>query len=446
MKEEWHKYFEIRAPRYTSYPSALHFDTSISSRDISEKLSELDIYAPISLYVHVPFCRQLCWYCGCNMKVENYYHRAREYVDMLVRETGLLANHLNGRGRITSVHFGGGTPNYLAPGDLERILSAIEREFGLTDNADLAIELDPRMLQSEDVAHLASLGFGRVSLGIQDFDVDVQQAINRVQSYELIEACVSDIRSAGINDLSFDVLYGLPKQDEERFSRTIESVLSLAPDRVSVFGYAHLPSALPHQRMINTDDLPSAARRYRLSEIADEALVAAGYVRAGFDHYAKPDNALAKAVHGGRLYRNFQGFTEDSAPTMLGLGASAISFIDGIYGQNEKAISEYIATVKKGELPIHRGLSRTKRETLVADAISGLLCTSKANVSAVLRGAPPSDAIKICRALEQLEQDGVIRWSGDIIEIQPGAHKLSRAVAAAIDPYAQPQPSFAAAI
>lgn len=380
------------------------------------------------------------------MRVENYYARARKYVDALIREIGIVGRALNGRGRPTSVHFGGGTPNYLLCDDLNDILAAIEREIGLTDAANLAIELDPRLLRDSDIDHLASLGFCRFSLGIQDFDPTVQKAINRLQSFELIEACVSDIRAAGVDDLSFDILYGLPHQSATSFSDTLEKVVSLSPDRISVFGYAHLPSAMPRQRMIDTASLPDDRLRGDLSSLADEKLVDAGYRRIGFDHYAKPDNALAKAALEGRLKRNFQGFTDDAASTLVGFGASAISFIDGLYAQNEKAIDDYMRRVENGKAPVAQGLHRTKRESVIAAAVRELLCTMQTNVGPVLRSAAPGDAIRICSSLEKLEADGVIEWRGDAIVVAEGAHALARVAASAIDPYAQPQVEFAAAV
>ncbi len=446
MKAAWRKYLGARAPRYTSYPSALHFDQSVTARDFTEKLHEIQLYDPLSLYVHVPFCRQLCWYCGCNMRVENDYARARDYVDALIGEIALQARALGGKGRPTSIHFGGGTPNYLSCDDLADILGAIEREVGLTDCADVAIELDPRMLRDGHVGRLASLGFNRFSLGVQDLDPLVQEAINRIQSFDLIESCVSDIRAGGVDDLSFDILYGLPRQSEDSFSQTLDKVIALSPDRVSVFGYAHLPDALPHQRMIDPQTLPDETLRAALSAMADELLTGAGYLRIGFDHYAKPDNALARAALAGRLKRNFQGFTDDAAATQIGFGASAISFVDGLYAQNEKSVAAYKDRVRRGAAPVARGLVRTRREAVIAAAIHDLLCRLEADVGAVLKTSPPADAIRLCSALERFEADGIIRWDGDRIAIVEGAHPLARAVATALDPYAQRQVEYAAAV
>ncbi|MHA7872834.1 MAG: radical SAM protein, partial [Hyphococcus sp.] len=277
MQDLWAKYAISRAPRYTSYPSALHFTDSVGQKELAAKLKTVPLYQPLSIYAHVPFCKQLCWYCGCNMRVENNYRRALDYVEALIGEIRLLGSYLNGSGRTANIHFGGGSPNYLSPDDLGRILAAIELELGLTDDARLAIELDPRLVREGDIAQLVAHGFSRMSLGVQDFDPDVQKAINRVQSFEMIEACVSDMRQAGVNDVSFDLLYGLPKQTTRSFAATVAKTIALAPDRLSIFGYAHLPSAIRRQRLINERDLPDDALRRDLAAIADDALTAAGY-------------------------------------------------------------------------------------------------------------------------------------------------------------------------
>jgi oxygen-independent coproporphyrinogen-3 oxidase len=446
MKASWRRYADMAASRYTSFPSALHFDASVRGRDLAQKCRELDLYAPISLYVHLPFCRQLCWYCGCAMRVENHYSRALEYVEALIGEIALLARSLEGRGRTTCVHFGGGTPNYLEEGDIGRILSAIEAQLGLTDDARLAIELDPRLLARGDVERFVALGFGRISLGVQDFDPDVQAAINRRQSYELVEARVSDIRAAGIDDLSFDILYGLPRQTPTGFEETLEKVVALSPDRVCVFGDAPLPERFARRRMTAAADLPDGAARAECAEAADRRLVAAGYRRVGFDHYARPGTALARAAAAGRLRRDFQGFTEAGAAVVLGLGASAVSFIDGLYAQNEKDVGRYVARLKRGLSPVARGRRRTRRDEIVAAAIADLLCRMEADVGPVLNSAGPLEGLRISRALAELESDGVISWQGDRVRLAEGAHALARAVAAVLDPYAASAEQVATAI
>lgn len=446
MKDAWRKYLGAPTARYTSYPSALHFDASVTGDDLAAKCREVGLYAPISLYVHVPFCRQQCWYCGCAMRVENNYARARDYVDAVIAEIAMHAAALNGRGRLANVHFGGGTPNYLLSADVARILSAIEAQLGLTDSAHLAIELDPRLLRPQDIERFAALGFDRFSLGVQDFDLNVQKAVNRVQGFDLVEECVSEIRAAGIDDLSFDILYGLPLQTLSSFRDTLDKVTALGPDRVSVFGYAHLPSAFPRQALIEAADLPDLPTRAGMAELADRRLTGAGFRRVGFDHYAKPENALCRAAASGRLKRNFQGFADDPSSTILGVGASAISFVDGLYAQNEKNAAAYADRVRRGQSPVMRGLARTLRESVIAEAISDLLCAMTANVGKVLRVVAPGEALRICAALDRLEDDGVIIWEGDRVRVADEAFLLARAAAAALDPYAAPAAGMALAV
>ena len=435
MTPEWRKYLFQRAPRYTSYPSALHFDHSVTREDYADRLSAIELYEPLSLYVHVPFCKRLCWYCGCNMRIENDYSRALRYVSALAKEIGMVGRKLAGTGRPRSIHFGGGTPNYLLVDEIGEILHAIELEFGLTDDCRLAIELDPRLIRDDDIVRLAALRFSRMSLGVQDFDADVQLAINRVQPYEMVENAVSEMRQAGISDISFDLLYGLPKQSLATFTQTLEKTIALSPDRVAVFGYAHLPAALPRQRMIDEDCLPDIMLRAELSALADDALIGAGYRRIGFDHYAKPDNPLTIAEREGRLRRNFQGFTDDLALSTIGFGASAISSVNGLIVQNEKSLNGYYEFMAAGGLPVVKGLELTDAEAIIADTIQTLLCRGEANIAALLNRVALSEAKAVCARLERLEEDGLITWLGDVVRIDPAARLLSRCVAMALDPY-----------
>ncbi len=435
MKEEWLKYLSAPAPRYTSYPSALRFGEEVDAQLYEEKLRGVGQYEPVSIYVHIPYCKQLCWYCGCNMRVENRPERMRAYVDSLLREINAVGERLAGNGRVASVHFGGGTPNMLPAGELGCILDAIEDRFGLTDDACLAIELDPRLVRPGDIRLLADLGFSRMSLGVQDFDVRVQWAINRLQRFEIVEASIAEMREAGVEDVSFDLLYGLPKQTRDSFSETLDMALSLSPDRFAVFGYAHLPAALPRQQMIKQEDLPDPQSRAALAEMACDRFVAAGYAAIGFDHYARPDNALAIAMREGRLRRNFQGFTDDIAETTIGFGASAVSYAGGVYVQNHKDIKSYRHKVDAGALPVARGVVRSGRDQQYAATISRLLCALEADLAPLARFMSPDERAQIDGSLDRLERDGVIRRHDQVIEISSEARSLSRVVAAAIDPY-----------
>lgn len=370
------------------------------------------------------------------MQVENGYGRALGYVDALIGEIALHGAALEGRGRLVSVHFGGGSPNYLSSADIARILSAIESHLGLTDSAHLSIELDPRSWRSQDVSRLVSLGFDRFSLGVQDFDPDAQAAASRMQSFDLVEECVCEVRSAGAIDLSFDMPYGLPRQTIATFSDTLEKVIALGPDRVAVCGYAPSPMVFPRQQVVAEREWRGARARAAMAALADGAFSGAGYRRIGFDHYAKPGTRLAQAAAGGRLKRIFQGFSEEPSPTILAAGASAISFVESLYAQNEKNVGAYITRVKGGRSPVVRGLVRTRREEVVATAIGDLLCGMAVDVAPLLREALPAEALRICAALERLESDGAILWDGDRVSMAEGAFMLARAVASTFDPYA----------
>lgn len=435
MRLEWRKYLSLRTPRYTSFPSALHFDDQVTAADYSQRLGEVGLYESLSVYVHIPFCRQLCWYCGCNMRVENDYNRALRYVQALSQELRLIGDALSGAGQTRAVHFGGGTPNYLKIDEIGAILGAIELALGLTDSTRLAIELDPRLIGDDDVARLAALGFNRMSLGVQDFNIDVQTAINRVQSFDLIEAAVGEMRRAGVDDVSFDLLYGLPRQTMTNFAETIDKTVALAPDRVAVFGYAHLPAALPRQRLLDETLLPSEELRADLAALADDRLVGAGYRRIGFDHYAKPDNPLARAEIEGRLRRNFQGFTDDPADTTLGVGASAISSLGGLFAQNARTLADYYRRIGDRTLATARGLVMSPAEATIGRAIRDILCRSRADIADLLDALSPQEANVVCARLDELEGDSVISWEGDSVALAADARVLSRVVAAALDPY-----------
>lgn len=446
MKSAWTKYVTSRAPRYTSYPSALAFSDAIGAADYQQALGGVGLYEPISIYAHIPFCQRLCWYCGCNMRVENRYERALDYVDRLCDETRLVSAALGGAGKVTSVHFGGGTPNYLNIEELRRILDCIEIEFGLTDGARLDIELDPRLLKPGEVERMADLGFSRMSLGVQDFSPEVQRAINRIQSFELIEETVAAMRAADISDISFDLIYGLPRQTEDSFAETVEQSIALGVDRCSVFGYAHLPTVLKHQQLIDEAELPDEAMRARLAMTVDKLFIDAGYRRVGFDHYAKPDNALVRAMQRGHLRRNFQGFTDDGANATIGLGASAISNVGGVYSQNAKDISSYSELVSRGELASAKGVRRTERDCVAAAVIENLLCTGCADAGELFATLPPHVLAPMRQNLEAFARDGVISLDGTRIEIAEEAWVLRRAIAASIDPAIETARTYSAAV
>jgi len=445
MNPVWRKYLARTAPRYTSYPSALAFTADVGPREAAEALAGVEQYEPVSVYVHVPYCARLCWYCGCNMSVENRYARSAPYRRAIVAEIEAAGERLAGRGVITQVHFGGGTPNYLRAEHLGEIVDAVERSVGLTDAAPLAIEIDPRLVGEASVAELAAAGFSRMNIGVQDFDADVQAAINRVQDYPLVESVVAAMRCEGVDDLGLDLLYGLPRQTLSGFLDTADKTLALAPDRISLFGYAHIPDRLVHQRLIDADDLPDADGRLDLAEAAAERFVAAGYRRIGFDHFAMPGTAIAEADRAGRLNRNFQGFTEDPAETVLGFGPSAISCVGGLYVQNAKPVADYVRLIGSAGCAAVRGVRRTGRDRAVGDWLKDLLCGRPASLEGYFEalGASAAERAAVVAAAAPLAEDGVIEIRDGCVVVPHAARPLLRAVAAAFDPAVRSTKTFA---
>jgi oxygen-independent coproporphyrinogen-3 oxidase len=445
MRTAWKPYLERNVPRYTSYPSALQFSEAVGPADLTRRLRGVGQYEPVSLYVHIPFCKQLCWYCGCNMRVENRYERIATYVDDLLGELSLLGAQLAGHGRLTQVHFGGGTPNTLSARDVERILNAIEQAFGLTDDTPIAMEIDPRLCADFQAAKLARLGVTRFSIGVQDFSDNVQRAINRVQPYAMVEDCISQLRGAGIADISLDLLYGLPEQTLCGFLRTVEQAITLAPDRISLFGYAHMPTRLRHQRLIDEGTLPTRQMRTALAEGAAARLVAAGYRRIGFDHFALPASPIARAAARHSLNRNFQGYTEDQADIVLGAGVSAISSVHGLISQNTKSLIAYRDMVAAGDLPVARGVIATLEEEDLGDWLKRLLCDLRASLSRYfeITGADGAGCNAVLARLGPLIADGLVRIDDDEIVIAEEAAPLARVVASVFDPYVEDTKAFA---
>lgn len=445
MQLAWKKYLSANVPRYTSYPSALGFSGEVGTDRYAQALRGIAQYEPISLYLHIPFCKQLCWYCGCNMKVENSHERISRYVEDLIAEIEVVGALLGGHGMVSQLHFGGGTPNTLRLNEVERLLSAVEVQFGLTDTTPIAMEIDPRLCSRFQAMQLVRAGVSRFSIGVQDFDPDVQKAINRIQSYELVQRCMADLREAGVEDISLDVLYGLPHQQEGNFARTIEQVISLRPDRISLFGYAHMPSRFRHQKLIDEKALPSRDLRITLAEDAAEQLMAEGYERIGFDHFALPSTPIAQATREHRLNRNFQGFTEDSAQNVIGLGVSAISTVHGVIAQNAKFLPTYHDAVNTTGLATEKGLVATLEEEDLGEWIRHLLCHMQASLERYFE-ITELDGDARGRIFEQLNAfraDGVVRIEGDTLIIEEDAKALARSVAAVFDPQVAPERQFA---
>lgn len=444
MQPSWRKYLELNVPRYTSYPSALAFSDAVGPGRYRGALAGIGNDEPVSLYLHIPFCKKLCWYCGCNMRVENRDERIAAFVDHLLDELALVGSALGGRGRVSQVHFGGGTPNVLAISDLSRVTEAVKAGFSCGPSVPMAMEIDPRLCRRGDPARLRAAGITRFSIGVQDFDERVQRDINRVQPPELVAATVAELRDAGADDISFDVLYGLPYQTPCSFRRSIETIVALGPERVSMFGYTHMPSRLKHQRMMDETKLPSRELRLLLSEIGAGLLIDAGFERIGFDHFARPGTAIAQAARQRRLNRNFQGFTEDPAEVVIGVGPSAISTVHGVFAQNSKGLVRYRQMLGAGELPVERGLVSSLEEEDLGWWLKRLLCDMRGNLSQygdILERAAASRDRALAR-LEPFIADGIVTIEGDEVVVRDEAKPLARAVAACFDPHTEDPSKF----
>ena len=421
--ETFARYAAMRVPRYTSYPTAPNFSAAIDHDKYRRWLRQLPGDEPVSLYLHIPFCREMCWYCGCHTTVSRRQAPVTRYVSTLIREIRLVAAELGSRLRTGHVHWGGGSPTLLTPDDVKLIHGALKACFSLDPLAENAVEVDPRTLTAELASAFACAGVNRGSVGLQTFDPKVQAAINRVQSFEATAAAVRLLRDRGIPAINFDLIYGLPFQTMQSCRDTVEQALRLQPDRLAVFGYAHVPSFKPHQRKIDEAALPRAAERHEQAQAIAAALTAAGYRQIGLDHFALPGDSLSSAAEDRALHRNFQGYTTDPCKVLLGLGASAIGRLPSGFVQNATRIPDYERRIAGGELATARGCRIGDEEQRRGAIIEALMCDYRADVCGVDAG------------LSRLEADGLIRRSGDVIEILDEARPLVRTVAAAFDSY-----------
>ncbi|MEO1291607.1 MAG: oxygen-independent coproporphyrinogen III oxidase [Pseudomonadota bacterium] len=423
----------MAVPRYTSYPTAPHFSDAVGEREYRAWLGALPLDHPVSLYLHVPFCRQLCWYCGCNMKLAARYAPVAAYVETLLAEIDLLADALSGRMSVSHLHWGGGTPTALEPDDLERVMARVSERFDLLHAAEVAIEGDPRTLTREMIERIGTLGFNRVSFGVQEFDPAVQRAINRVQPAEMVAECVAALRGAGIPGINFDLIYGLPKQSVATLERTVEQCLAMTPDRVALFGYAHVPWVAKKQRLIDEASLPGSAQRLAQAEAASAAFIAGGFEQIGIDHFAAPGDPMAVAHRAGTLRRNFQGYTTDGATTLLGLGASSIGRTPSGYAQNRTETGAYARDVESGRLPVGKGIALTADDRRRARVIEAIMCYGRVDLGT--GDGPPHWWRDALPALDDLAKDGVALLTGQVVTVPEEHRALRRVVAAAFDRY-----------
>ncbi len=428
------------APRYTSYPPATQFHSQFGPDDLARVLTERPAGRPWSLYVHVPFCESVCYYCACNKTVTKHHDRAGSYVARVARELALLSPLLGARALLDQLHWGGGTPTFLSHDEMRTLMCAIAERFALRpdDGGEYSIEIDPRHASDATLTLLRSIGFNRLSLGVQDFDPQVQRAINREQSFALVRHVAETARSLGFRSLSVDLIYGLPRQTRDSFARTIDRLLDIAPDRVSLFNYAHLPERFKPQRRINAAEIPDGLTKIAILSGTAQALARAGYVYIGLDHFAKADDELALAQRDRTLARNFQGYSTRGHLDVLGVGASAVSRIGGIYSQNAWDLKEYETLVDQGTLPVRRGFELSADDQLRREVINDLLCHMECDVAAVEARHGLRFATYFASELARLEpfiHDGLVEMDGGKIHVTARGQILVRAVCAIFDRY-----------
>lgn len=435
-------YRDERLPRYTSYPTAPHFSGAVDAGTYADWLRKLPAETTASLYLHVPFCRSMCWYCGCHTTVALRNGPIIDYLAALRGEIGLVAERLSAPLDVRHVHFGGGTPTILDPQDFVALVALLRQHFGLHPEAEIAVEIDPRRLEPGMIAALAEAGVNRASLGVQSFDSAVQKAINRIQSVEQTAAVVRGLRGAGIAAVSFDLIYGLPRQTLQSCLDTVEQCLPMRPDRFSIFGYAHVPEFKKHQRRIDTAELPDGEARHEQAEAMAQRLVAAGYVRIGLDHFALPEDPMARALAQGGLHRNFQGYTTDHCEALIGFGASAIGRLPQGYVQNEVVIGRYAERIADSAIPTARGYRLTKEDRLRAELIERVMCDLTVDIDTVCarHGADPRILATSLQRLDQLSREGVVRLDGLRVSLPDEARLLVRKVASAFDAHLDQPP------
>lgn len=429
--------YDGRAPRYTSYPTAVQFTPDVDAATYRGWLADLPADEAVSVYVHVPFCARLCWYCGCNTRVVNSHGPVADYVTYLQRELTLLGAALPSRLPASAVHLGGGTPNMLSIDELGLLFGALGDVFQLTPDIEVAAEIDPPGLTRDWVMAAARHGLNRASLGVQNLSPQVQAAVNRKGSLEEVARCVGWLREAGVGSINLDLMYGLPHQTVGNTLDTIDQLLSLRPERLALFGYAHVPWMKSHQQLIDEAALPGASERLDQSEAAAERLIAQGYVRIGLDHFALPTDELALAQEQGRLRRNFQGYTTDSARTLIGVGASAIGNLPQGFVQNVAQELGWRSAVTAGDLPIARGAPITQEDRFRAEIIERLMCDLSADLPGICarHGRTLSDLSDDLVRLKPLQDDGLVEIDGGHLAVVGDGRLVIRSVCAAFDAY-----------
>ena len=433
--------YDISGPRYTSYPTADRFVEAFGESDLRHWIGKRNIGGikqPLSVYVHLPFCDTICYYCGCNKVVTRDHGRSAKYIKYLAKELALYASQLGPDRRVCQMHFGGGTPTFLTPDELRTLTSVLWSHLERQDDCECSIEVDPRKVEPGRMKLLGELGFNRMSVGVQDFDADVQQAVHRIQSEDETRRVIDEGRANGFRSVNLDLIYGLPKQTLASFNRTLDRVLEISPDRVALYSYAHLPSLFKPQRRIMEADLPRPDEKLAILTTSIERLTQAGYVYIGMDHFAKPDDDLAVAQRQGRLHRNFQGYSTCAESDLVALGVSAIGKIGPTYHQNVKRLDEYYDQLDAGKMPVMRGMELSSDDLLRRAVIQAIICHFRLSIESIelsyLINFREYFAEELAD-LQEMEKAGLVKIDGDWISVQPGGRLLVRGIAMVFDRY-----------
>jgi oxygen-independent coproporphyrinogen-3 oxidase len=435
--------FDTLGPRYTSYPTADRFVEAFDAPAYAAWLARRNIGGisrPLSLYVHLPFCASICYYCACNKVITKDHSRSAKYLRYLEKELALQVKHLSGERRITQLHWGGGTPTFLSHPELTDLMGMLRANFDFAPDGEYAIEVDPRTADGATIELLAKLGFNRLSLGIQDTSPDVQQAINRIQPLELTREVLAAARAAGFSSVNFDLIYGLPRQTEATFSATLDEVIRESPERIALYSYAHLPTRFKPQRRIADHDMPTGETKLNLFLLAVRRLLEAGYVYIGMDHFAKPDDELAVALRTGRLHRNFQGYTTQSECDLVALGVSSISKIGPVYSQNVRTLDEYYDCLDQGRLPVTRGIELNADDLVRRAVIMGLMCQGRVSFESIDIAYLIDFRDYFAPELGELasfERAGLVEVTRSDIAVTPKGRFFLRAIAMLFDRYLQ---------
>lgn len=441
ISEELIRRFDQTGPRYTSYPTADRFERDYSPRSYADHLRRRALdpdAAPLSVYVHLPFCESLCYFCACNKIITKDHSRSAEYLEILFREMSLVSGLLGDRRRAVQLHLGGGTPTFLSADELTLLMQHIRELVEFTPDAELGVEIDPRTVTPDTLKMLAGLGFNRTSFGVQDFDPDVQTAVNRIQPYEMVRTALQASRDNGFESINADLIYGLPKQTLASFSRTLDQLIELSPDRIALYNYAHLPDRFKSQRLINQADLPTAEIRLQIFLMSVRRLLASGYVYIGLDHFAKPGDELNRARLGKGLHRNFQGYTTRAECDLIGFGISAIGKIGNAYVQNHHSLNAYTDALGRGELPTAKGFDLSQQDVMRREVIMTIMCSMPLDFAAFRQRHGHDFTACFAEELERLQpyaEAGLLRIDEHGLEVMPKGRVFVRALAMLFDEY-----------